>query len=140
MAPSTLTDRALEQPDHRRSLGGRGEALAARHLERQGFTVLDRNVRSRFGEIDLIASDRQTLVFAEVKTRRLPRSRPIADDAPLLWLGARQRVRLRHLAVAWLSDSRRERPRVGSIRFDALGVVLDEHGEVRLIEHLENAW
>ena len=49
------------------SLGRRGEREAARHLAEQGLEILERNVRARRGEIDLIARDGDTLVFVEVK-------------------------------------------------------------------------
>lgn len=55
--------------DERRALGIRGEALAARYLEKRGFRILERNVRCRFGEIDLVAADGPTVVFVEVKGR-----------------------------------------------------------------------
>ena len=45
-----------------------GEGLAASYLEEKGMTILERNFRSRKGEVDIIALDGQTLVFAEVKT------------------------------------------------------------------------
>ena len=56
--------------DVRTNRGQRGEELAAEHFERLGFEVLARNHRTRFGELDLVAYDGHTLVFAEVKTRR----------------------------------------------------------------------
>ena len=57
------------KPAHLR-LGALGEKMAARHLRRQGFKILFRNFRGRQGgEIDLVARDRDTLVFVEVKTR-----------------------------------------------------------------------
>ena len=56
--------------DVRHTAGRRGEDLAAEHLERLGFQVLARNHRTRFGELDLVAYDGETLVFAEVKPRR----------------------------------------------------------------------
>src|SRR5437879_3818340 len=95
-------------PDHRRRLGLLGEELAAAHLERLGFSVIARNVRSRHGEIDLIAFDGRTLVFAEVKPRRVRRGdRAVAAHYdPLASLRSRQRARLRRLAVAWLSQDR----------------------------------
>jgi putative endonuclease len=55
--------------DGRRALGTRGEALAARHLEKRGLRIVERNVRCRFGEIDLVATDGPTVVFVEVKGR-----------------------------------------------------------------------
>ena len=56
--------------DPRHSLGRRGEQLAAEHLERLGYRVVARNYRTRFGELDLVATDEYVLVFCEVKTRR----------------------------------------------------------------------
>ena len=50
--------------------GGSAEDLAAEFLERQGMAIVSRNYRTRLGEIDLIASDRGTLVFVEVRLRR----------------------------------------------------------------------
>ena len=53
-----------------RTIGGEGEERAARFLKRLGYQILHRNWRCRRGEIDIIARDGKTLVFAEVKTRR----------------------------------------------------------------------
>lgn len=50
-------------------LGKQGEALACRELRRRGYAILARGYRTRAGEIDIIARDRDTLVFVEVKTR-----------------------------------------------------------------------
>ena len=98
--------------DPRRTVGRLGEDLAAEHLTRLGFTTLARNVRTRFGEIDLIVFDGRVLAFVEVKTRRAgfggQAIRP--EQEPLPWLRPRQRARLRRLARAWLSDERHARP------------------------------
>src|SRR5690349_15289065 len=56
--------------DTRRSTGIKGEEEAARFLTRSGYAILDKNVRTRAGEIDLVAKEGKTLVFVEVKTRR----------------------------------------------------------------------
>src|SRR5688572_29160696 len=55
--------------DPRRRLGARGEELAARHLEARGLEVVERNYRTRYGELDVVARDERFLVFCEVKTR-----------------------------------------------------------------------
>jgi putative endonuclease len=55
--------------DHRQSLGQSGEDLACTELERRGYAILARRYRSRFGEIDVVARDDQTIVFVEVKAR-----------------------------------------------------------------------
>jgi putative endonuclease len=55
--------------DNRQSFGKSGEDLACQELQRRGYAILARGYRSRFGEIDVIAKDDQTIVFIEVKTR-----------------------------------------------------------------------
>ena len=57
-------------PSPRSRLGAQGEAIAAAHLEAKGMSVIDRNYRSRYGEVDLVARDGDTFVFVEVKARR----------------------------------------------------------------------
>ena len=128
--------------DRRRALGRRGEELAADYLQRRGYSVLDRNARTRYGEIDLVVHRRHALVFVEVKTRRIGRSQstPRDDQAPLTGIGTRQRARLRRLAAAWLADEQRSRPFAETVRFDAIGVVIDAGGRQRRIEHVESAW
>jgi putative endonuclease len=135
----------VARADDRRRLGARGEQLAAEHLERLGFCILARNVRTSHGEIDLIAFDGRTLVFVEVKARRMRRrgaEGPLAGD-PLASLRPRQRLRLRRLAVAWLGAQRAEgraAPFAHSLRFDAIGVVLDGDGALLRLDHVEAAW
>ena len=51
------------------STGNRGEALACEYLKKQGYKILERNWRIKGGEIDIVAKDREYLVFIEVKTR-----------------------------------------------------------------------
>ena len=64
-------------PDNRRrQLGDAGEQLAADHLARRGFQILDRNYRTRWGELDIVACDGRTIVFCEVKTRVAPARGP----------------------------------------------------------------
>ncbi len=102
--------------------------------------MVERNVRTREGEIDLIAFDGRVLVFAEVKTARGGGPGRRVEAVPLDWLRPRQRVRIRRLARAWLADPARERPRAGELRFDAVGVVVDARGRLLALEHLEDAW
>ena len=57
--------------DRRQRLGRWGEAMACQYLAGQGYTIVDQNVRTKYGEIDIIARQPDgTLVFVEVKTRR----------------------------------------------------------------------
>jgi putative endonuclease len=128
--------------DARQALGRRGEESAAAHLRRRGFAVLARNVRTRHGEIDLIARRGGVLAFVEVKTRRVgARQRRLrSDQLPLSGLGAGQRLRLRRLAGAWLAQQRGAIDAPHTVRLDAIGVVIDTDGQVRQIEHIEGAW
>jgi putative endonuclease len=62
--------RTQPKPTHNQRLGKWGEDAAWRYLQEQGVEMLAANVRTQYGEIDLIGSDGGTLVFFEVKTRR----------------------------------------------------------------------
>ncbi len=89
------------QLDPDRSLIARGrwgESLAAAHYERQGYTILDRNWRSRTGELDLVLGRGDVIVFCEVKARRSERFGPAAAA-----VGPAKQRRLRKLAIEWLA-------------------------------------
>src|SRR4051794_13833675 len=120
--------------DQRHALGLLGEDLAARHLERLGYTIVARRHRTRFGELDLVASDGGgVLVFAEVKTRRAGPTSPYAsiDEA--------KQAQVRRMASAYLNDER-HRPFFESLRFDAIAVTVDAAGRLAALEHLEGAF
>lgn len=128
--------------DPRRVLGALGENLAVEHFRRLGFVIVERNVRTRYGEIDLIAFDGRTLVFAEVKTRRAGNRRRglCPEEQPLAWLKLSQRSRLKRLACAWLYENTAARPKAQTIRFDAVGVILDGSDRLLRLDHIEGAW
>lgn len=118
--------------DPRHHLGRTGERLAAEHLERLGYEIVARNHRTRFGEIDLVAADRETLVFVEVKTRR-------GRGSPWDALHERKRRQVRRMGIAYLNEVA-ERPRRGNVRFDAIGVTFDAAGRLTGLDHLEEAF
>lgn len=121
--------------DRRSELGRLGEQLATEHLIRRGFQIVERNYRTRWGELDIVAFDGQTLAFCEVKTRRAP-----ADGAsPLEAVRPLKRSRVRRMAGSWLVE-RTERPSAQQLRFDAIGVTLDRAGHLVSLEHLEGAF
>ncbi len=125
--------------DPRRKLGDLGEDEAARHLERLGYEILDRNFRTRYGELDLVSSTGTCLVFCEVKTRTIGgRGGPATA---LEAVGPAKRRRLRLMAREWfrLRGSGHECfPR--GIRFDAIGVVLDARRQLVALDHVEDAF
>lgn len=59
----------MDQQNKNTSIGKRGEDLAAKYLQKQGFKILQRNFHTRYAELDIIALEKDTLVFVEVKTR-----------------------------------------------------------------------
>lgn len=99
----------------RRDLGALGEQIAVDHLEGRGLSILARNWRCRYGELDIIAvEDGHTVVFVEVKTR--------TGDG---FGGVEQAVtprkvrRIRRLAGLWLA---RQDTRWAQVRIDVVGV------------------
>ena len=121
--------------DRAKELGRRGEELAAEHFTRLGYRVLDRNHRTRFGELDLVLADEAeaTIVFCEVKSRRLGSG----DWRDNLHDGKRKQVRT--MAAAWLAKVT-DRPRGADLRFDAVGVTIDGRGELVRLDHYEAAF
>jgi putative endonuclease len=119
----------------RAQLGRLGEQLACEHLIRRGFAILDRNYQTRWGELDVVAFDGRTLVFCEVKTRRLAPGGGHPFDA----LRTVKQMRVRNMARRWLAE-RTGRPYARALRFDAIGVTFDLAGELVGIEHLEGAF
>jgi putative endonuclease len=118
-------------PDARRALGAEGEARAARHLARQGYRIVARNVRAGGVEIDLVARRGSLLAFVEVKTRAGRRF-----GAPEEAVDARKRARLVRAAAAWLRDH----PQPGArVRFDVIAVEPAAAGGLR-VRHLPGAF
>ena len=113
-----------------------GEQVAAEHLIRRGFQILERDYRTRWGELDIVAFDGRTLSFCEVKTRRLSRDGAVA---PLEAIRAHKRAQVRKMAGSWMRE-RRDRAYAPVIRCDAIGVTFDRTGRLVSIEHLEGAF
>ncbi|HTB50249.1 MAG TPA: YraN family protein [Solirubrobacteraceae bacterium] len=143
MTPASSSPPNAPAPrDPRSVLGALGEDFAVGHFRRLGFVIVDRNVRTRHGEIDLIAFDGRTLVFAEIKTRRADNRRRglCPEEQPLAWLKFSQRSRLKRLACAWLYQNTAARPKAHTIRFDAVGVIVDGSDRLLRLDHIEGAW
>ncbi|MBF0444738.1 MAG: YraN family protein [Magnetococcales bacterium] len=111
----------------RKLLGNQGEQKACDYLQQRGYLIIERNVRSRFGEIDLVAMDGKTLVFCEVRSRG---GQALAQAAESI--GVNKQHRLHRLASAYLQ----KRPEFldHECRFDA--VLVQKSGDtwsIRLI-------
>ena len=112
-------------------LGEAGERIASRDLEQHGYDVVDRNVRRREGEIDLVALHGDTLVFVEVKLRT---SRKMG--AAVQAVSPAKGARLRSLAEAYSA----EHPELPSdLRIDLVAIELTVGGEVGQLNHVQNA-
>ena len=121
----------------RRRLGTAAEDLVAARLARADWEVVERNARTRHGELDIVALDGHTLVFVEVKAGRA--GSVFGPERPVLSIGPQKQRRIRRLATAWMSE-RRDLPRYDEIRFDAVGVTYDRAGHVIDYEHISGAF
>lgn len=121
--------------DQRRSTGQRGEALAAAYLQRHGYGIIATNWRCAAGEIDIIAIDRQDLVFVEVRTRRGDRLGLAAESVT----PTKQR-RLIALAASYLQYLEQElRPWDGPYRIDVVAIQLAATAGATRLHHLRHA-
>ena len=115
-----------------KTLGQRGEAVAARYLKRRRYKIVARSERLRGGEIDLVAVHGRTVVFVEVKTRVTD-----ATGHPSEAVDADKQRRLTRLAVTYLKrHGLLEYP----ARFDIVAVTWPEDSRRPKVEHFENAF
>lgn len=113
------------------ALGARGEDIAVEFLTGAGMAIVERNWRCRYGELDVIATIEDRIVFVEVKTRTGAGYGSPAESVTF----AKQR-RIRVLAMHWLSESDRSWSKV---RFDVVAVVIGRDREP-VIEHFVDAF
>ena len=129
-----MTDaRSQDDGGRRNRLGATGERIAANYMEQQGFRIIDRNVRRREGEVDLIAVEptTETLVFVEVKLRK---SR--GTGSAIESLSARKQARLVALAEVYAA----EHPELpADLRVDLVAIDLASDGSIRSLEHVRSA-
>ena len=115
--------------NHRRTtrkvLGDRAEARALKHLQKNGLTLVQRNFRCRFGEIDLIMRDPGCLVFVEVRCRS-----STTFARPALTVDPGKQMRIRRAASAWLAS----RPGLADepVRFDVIAIESATFGRVTI--------
>ena len=110
--------------DLRRQTGQGGEQRAVEYLKRQGYTIVERNWRTTWGELDIVASRKGELVFVEVRRLESPNF-----GFPEESVGPRKQRQLAQLAAAYLQQAKHE----GDWRIDVIAI--DRDG----LRHIENA-
>lgn len=111
--------------------GSLGEEIAVAYLKQKRYLIVERNYRKRFGEIDIIAEDGETLVFVEVKTRKSTRF-----GSPFEAVDSRKQKKMTQAALAYLSSHKLlNRP----ARFDVVAVML-HHGSDPVVEIVQDAF
>ena len=111
------------------TIGALGEAVAKRYLRKKGYRIVARNYRTKYSEIDLIFYDKETLVFAEVRTKVGERF-----GAPEESIKGDKIKRLKRAAAAYAARKGHN----GSYRIDAVCIVLDEAKEIQRLYHYQN--
>ncbi|MFZ2025075.1 MAG: YraN family protein [Microgenomates group bacterium] len=120
----------LSEAKNNRKLGKLGESLAANYLQKRGFTIIERNFRVRYGEIDLVAKDADTLVFVEVKTRMSTQfGLPEEAITP---------KKLHEIIKTLEMYALRHHVQQMQLRIDAVAIQMNADYTVRDIRHIEN--
>lgn len=113
-------------------LGRKGELVAQRFLRRRGMRIIEHSMRNAFGEIDLVAIDRRTVVFVEVKTRTSDYAGEPAE--------AVDDNKQRHMTAAALAFLRKHRLLEHAARFDVVTIVWSDAACIPAVEHIVNAF
>ncbi len=114
-----------------KTLGERGEAIAAAYLTGRKFSIVERNFRCKGGEVDIIARDGKTYVFVEVKTRR-----NLSFGPPQQALTPFKQRQISKAALTWLA---KKRLFGADARFDVIAILMPDH-QVPVIDHIRNAF
>ncbi len=109
-------------------VGDRGEKLAKEYLQIKGYKILGKNYRSKWGEIDIVAKDKEVVVFVEVKTKTDNRY-----GEPWEMVNQWKIEQVKRMGEAWCRDYGWE----GSIRMDVVGIIVGEDDDP-MIKHYEN--
>jgi len=123
----------------RSETGKLGEDIACEFLENNGFTVLFRNVRNKFGEIDIVARDHDgMLVFVEVKTiRQYGNSEAFAEFMPEDQMGSSKMRKFKRIAGFFANEHQELFDEDAGWRLDFVGVIFDDSG-AHAVRHYKN--
>ncbi|NNC84371.1 MAG: YraN family protein [Flavobacteriales bacterium] len=110
-------------------IGIQGELLASTFLEREGYTILEKNWRYQRAEVDIICRKEGVLVFVEVKSRT---SDYLGD--PIEAVGRNKQKHIIRAADAYVKQD----VEFDEIRFDIVGVIINRKGQ--RVEHIQDAF
>ncbi len=114
---------------NRRATGSKYETLASQHLTRQGLMLIEQNFTTKFGEIDLVMRNKETIVFVEVKYRKEQQFGHAAE-----FVNYQKRKKLIRTATIWLNKNGFS-PQSTCFRFDVVAI----HQEGNDINWIKNA-
>jgi putative endonuclease len=116
--------------NRKQKFGQKGEEIAVRHLKKEGYKIIATNYRTKLGEIDIIAQDKDTIVFAEVKTRR-----SVQFGNPKQAVTIQKQKKISMVALYYLKATGQSTARA---RFDVVGVISNR--DKPQVEIIKNAF
>jgi len=111
------------------SVGKSGENIAQEYLEKKGYNVIDRNYRTKYGEIDLIVKKDGILIFVEVRSKTGEQFGTPEDTI--------NRIKVRKIqrnAIAYAARKKWQ----GQYKIDAICIILNQDNSVKRLDHYEN--
>lgn len=116
-----------------RNKGTQGETIAAEYLVKQGFKIIEKNFRTKWGEIDLVATHNNKLIFVEVKLK-------VGDKfgSPEEMIGWAKIKQVRRASQLYLLTKKDIAAKYEMYRVDAVCIVMNTSGEIDRINHYEN--
>ncbi len=121
-------------PSSKRIFGDIGEKIAASHLEKKGYTIIERNYKKPWGEIDLVTKKEDKIVFVEVKTRDFYNISHYLAEYSVNHL---KRKKLQKLSEVYLAENRY--PLNQKWQIDVIAISIDKEAKMGRIKHIENA-
>lgn len=125
----------LELLTPKRLEGNKGEAIAARHIKKEGYKILAKNYVALNHEIDIIAENRDTVIFVEVKTRTVGKENP-NEPRPASAVTPEKQRKIISAAKYYIGEARLKK----RVRLDIVEVYITKEGKKHKVVHIENAF
>ena len=118
--------------DQRQKLGDLGEEIASNYLKKKGYKILERQYKSQYGEIDIIAEHKKTLVFVEVKARR-------SDDFGLPEEAVDER-KLEKIIATGNCYQQKLKSKFEDVQVDVVSIIINKEFQIKELMHLTDVW